>query len=102
MEEDTYRGEKGIPVTHIVSRISPGVYPLERLAGNDSKHDQNEIKFTWPGACSSCLSLLVVVFVSVDFPRTGLNYSEFTVVTDHGSFRTTEGVKAIVEDLSSR
>ena len=52
-EEDTYRGEKGAPVTHSLSRILPGVNPLERLPRNDSKHDQNEIKLTWPGTCSS-------------------------------------------------
>ncbi|CAM9272261.1 unnamed protein product, partial [Laminaria digitata] len=36
------------------------------------------------------------------FASAGLNYSEFAVVADMGSLSTTEGVEAIVKDLSSR
>lgn len=38
----------------------------------------------------------------VGFVRAGLNYSEFSVVADARSFRSTEGIEAIVKDLSSR
>lgn len=39
---------------------------------------------------------------TVDFHRAGLNYSEFAVVADYGSFRSTGRVEDIVMDLSSR
>lgn len=39
---------------------------------------------------------------TVGFHRAGLNYSEFSVVADHGSFRSTGRVEDIVMDLSSR
>lgn len=42
------------------------------------------------------------IFLSIDRARAGLNYSEFAVVEDMGGFSTTQSVKAIVTELSSR
>ncbi|CAM9511475.1 unnamed protein product, partial [Laminaria digitata] len=39
---------------------------------------------------------------AIDHIRTGLDYSDLAVVAERGSFSTTERVKALVKDLSSR
>lgn len=48
------------------------------------------------------LSLLVVVSCIVGAVRAGLNYSDFAVVVDSGSFSSTGAVEDLVRDLSSR
>ena len=56
----------------------------------------------WPGTRSVRLSPLADTVLVIDHARTGLNYSDFSVVTAKGSFGTTRQVAAIVQDLSYR
>ncbi|CAM9252771.1 unnamed protein product, partial [Laminaria digitata] len=52
---------------------------------------------------AGCIPILTVEEAHVlPFQRTGLNYSEFAVVAEKGSFSTAKRVETVVKDLSSR
>ena len=48
------------------------------------------------------LSFPTVTASVIGHARTGLNYSEFAVVTEEGSFGTIHQVASVVKDLSNR
>ncbi|CAM9549883.1 unnamed protein product [Laminaria digitata] len=52
---------------------------------------------------AGCIPVITTEEVeALPFQRTGMNYSDFAVVTEQGSFGTTRKVAAIVKDLSTR